>query len=252
MGMSILEQLEHCKNIFLKQAHINSNTKENAIYNDNYLDVVNTFNKEVYQYFSFLKSDENILTKCTQKMWYSLFLERKRLEKLGFSKIYNRVHQVENDEELTSIRYKDDGKNTICEIIDKNNSIESFYYVNSKNEKSNVFYGKNMREYLITSSKFKTLKECACINCGAFMKVEKLLDGCDYCGTKYTLQGKVSSLYEKNSNTQSRRGAPIVLVFLSVICFIIPKLIPLGIALIIIAMLYVAVNGQKTTESIIK
>lgn len=62
----------------------------------------------------------------------------------------------------------------------------------------------------------------------------------------------MSSLYEKNSNTQSRRGAPIVLVFLSVICFIIPKLIPLGIALIIIAMLYVAVNGQKTTESIIK
>ena len=144
MGMSILEQLEHCKNIFLKQAHINSNTKENAIYNDNYLDVVNTFNKEVYQYFSFLKSDENILTKCTQKMWYSLFLERKRLEKLGFSKIYNRVHQVENDEELTSIRYKDDGK--------------------------------NMREYLITSSKFKTLKECVCINWGAFMKVEELLN----------------------------------------------------------------------------
>lgn len=260
MGMSVKEQLEYCNEVFKKQAQSINMRRENAKYNDHYLEIVNTFNSEVYDYFADSKLDENSLTQCMQPMWYRLYLEKKRLQKLGLKKIYSRKHPVQQQTnqsgvELLTLIYKDDGKNTICEVIDKDNSVEKFYYLDNKNNKSRNFWGKKRRDYMITSSKFRALDECSCPNCGAYMKVEQLIDGCDYCHTKFTLEdlkGKISSLYEKNSNAKSKRGAPITLIVLSAVCFIIPVFIPLGILLMLIAMYQVKNNGQKTTESLRK
>ncbi len=264
MGMSIQEQWKQVKNTVaegLKNVEI---SLENQKYNNHYLNIANTFNKEMYHYFEDVSCKENSLTQCTQAMWYRLYLERKRLQNLGLRKIYNRVHFVQckkdsHNKELVTIGYEDDGKNTMCEICDNSNAEENFFYVNDKNQKVKFFTGKKRKEYRIISSKFKTEKECACQNCGAFMSIEKLIDGCDYCGTKYTLQdlqGKVSSVYEKNNNTQTRTGSPILFIMLSAICFVFAFFLPivslLGFLFLIIAMVYIKNNGQKTTESMLK
>ena len=262
MGMSIKDQLEHIAKTFENKAIDYKLKKENEMYDEHYINIINCFNKEVYQYFANPEIKENSLTQCTQLMWYRLFLERKRLNKLGLRKVYTRSNTIQkiknsNNHSLVYMNYKHDGKNMICKVGDKTNYLERYYYEGKK--KYNVFCGKNCRDYFISSSKFRTLKECACMNCGAVMNVEQLIDGCDYCGTKYSLEdlkGKVSSYYEKNTNADSRRGAPIILVLLAAACFSMSLLtlafIPIAIIVTIITMMYIANNGQKTTESLLK
>lgn len=259
--MNIKEQFEQVNQIFIKYAQNMKLKMENAVYDDDYLTIANSFNNEVYEYF--LKNDDvqNSLTHCTQATWYRLFLENKRLKKLGLTKVYSKTHKIahstsKNKKDVIHISYSDDGKNTLCQISDSTNSLDNFYYTNNKDIKSPIFQGKNIKDYLIISSKFRNSDECTCPNCGAFMKVDQLIDGCDYCNTKFDLQdlhGKVSSLFEHNKFSQNRRGAPtVLLVVFTALCFLIPIFIPLGILLSIIAIFYISCNGGKTTESLMK
>ncbi len=88
---------------------------------------------------------------------------------------------------------------------------------------------------------------CVCPNCGYEDAIENLIDGCDYCHTKFHIQdfdGKVSSIYMPNDNKRSRGNNPFkkfntVLYFIVVlILFPILIIIPvLGIPLIFLALL---------------
>ena len=52
---------------------------------------------------------------------------------------------------------------------------------------------------------------CVCPNCGYEDAIENLIDGCDYCHTKFHIQdfdGKVSSIYMPNDNKRSRGNNP--------------------------------------------
>ena len=104
------------------------------------------------------------------------------------------------------ISFFHDGKNLICKVSDSMNYRKVFL-----KDRLLVWVdeGRGMPgEYYIIQSKGMS-GEYICPSCGYKDTLENLIDGCDYCGTKFQIEDfkeKVSSIYRPNSATQRRDG----------------------------------------------
>lgn len=132
---------------------------------------------------------ENPIRHATQGLWYSLYLEKKRLESRRCKMQYTVFKEVFREplEDDKHYRYGREGKYTVCEINQMTKTEKQY-------NRDGVVLGRESQRrdliYNILSSQNKN-GQYICPNCGAEQELDKLLDGCDYCKSKFDV-----SVYE--------------------------------------------------------
>jgi len=157
---------------------------------------------------------ENPMKRATQELWYSLYLEKKRLEnhrcKVEYPE-YRHISYNAGEEPETVYLYTKDGKYMVCEAsqmtrIEKN-YIRDGAIIGKEQQKRDITY------YILRSQNENGLYICP--NCGAEQTLDTLLDGCDYCKTKFDISAyddKVMSVLRNKTRFDTREGSitPIV------------------------------------------
>ncbi|MCQ2494784.1 MAG: hypothetical protein MJ104_09295 [Lachnospiraceae bacterium] len=189
------------------------------------------YRNELVQWFmNGVSTMPNPMTTVTQEHWYSLYLEKRRLEQhmiyvayRAFTKVGNPMKKSGDD---STFSYKTDGRFLTCDAAQNTRLSRSF--IRNGMEIYREERTARMRYYVISS---KTPNETyICLNCGAPTTYEKLLDGCDHCGTKYTVdqfEDKVCALYSNAERLGNREVGSNSLVG------IVPAAIMIGAGLII-------------------
>lgn len=180
------------------------------VWNQEMTDLVNAYKQEVAAWYSVPHFTENAFQTTTQNLWYAHYLNKKRLQMLGVTARYDYIQPTEyvrgENQRYPHWSYSHDGKNLICRISDAMRYRKSFYDGNRLiwSDEGNGLPG----EYYIIQAK-SISGSYICPNCGREDTLEHLLDGCDYCGTKFQIgdfDQKVSSVYNPGSRTQQRSG----------------------------------------------
>lgn len=157
---------------------------------------------------------ENPMKRATQELWYSLYLEKKRLEnhrcKVEYPE-YRHVPYNAGEEAETVYLYTKDGKYMVCEASQmtsiQKNYIRDGAIIGREQQKRDITY------YILRSQNEDGLYICP--NCGAEQTLDTLLDGCDYCKTKFDISAyddKVMSVLRNKTRFDTREGSitPIV------------------------------------------
>lgn len=179
-------------------------------WNNDMTNLVNTYKQEEMAWYNNPYIAENGFSTVTQNLWYSHYLNKKRLKALGLRAQYDYIQPTEYVREEKKRypywRYGHDGKNLICRISD------SFQYRKAFYDQERLVWLDQMRgaegEYYIIQSRSMN-GNYICPNCGWEDRLEYFVDGCDYCGTKFQiedLQQKVSSVYNPGNWKQHRSG----------------------------------------------
>ena len=191
-------------------------------YDNEMQDVVETYKSDMCNWFEHGNSNmENPMEHATQEQWYSLYLEKKRLERHRLSVQYAAYQHIPtngHETPQTICTYHNDGKYLVCNVsqmtwINRNYLRDGNVICNDRQSQDITYYvmrSQNVDGYYI------------CPNCGAEQPLEKLLDGCDYCHTKFDISAyrdKVTAV-SKNKNTyESRETNAFVIGFLFVTVF---------------------------------
>lgn len=181
-------------------------------YNSSIVDTINQYKREEASWYDYRGTVENGFSTTTQSFWYSHYLNKKRLDRHGIGVHYEyiqpTIYSCTENNRLPYFSYSHDGKNMICKVDDglryrkvwfRNRQILWFEEPN----------GKEGQYYLVQSKAVNG--NLICPNCGHEDTVEAMLDGCNYCNTKFNIQDfnqKVSSLYVPKSMFESRDNNP--------------------------------------------
>lgn len=172
-------------------------------------EVVEEYKQEMLQWFTQDVADkENPMKRATQEHWYSLYLEKKRLEshrcKVEYKK-YKQISYTPGEAPETVYTYRKDGKYMVCEA-NQMTSIEKDYIsdgvvIGHEEQKRDITY------YILRSQNEEGLYICP--NCGAEQTLDTMLDGCDYCKTKFDISAyddKVMSVLRNKTRFDTREG----------------------------------------------
>lgn len=183
--------------------------------------VVNRYKNEVAAWCDGKISKENGFSTTTQSLWYQHYLNKKRLgrRKIGVHYEHMRPTQYpkQKDQRLPCFSYVHDGKNMICTMTD-DVFYKKVWYRDRKVLWTQELRGKEGEYYIMQSRSVKG--GYICPNCANPGTLESMIDGCDYCGTKFHLEDfkeKVSSFYLPSTLTGSRNRNPAKLVFIPVL-----------------------------------
>lgn len=179
-------------------------------WNQEMTDVVNTYKKELTAWYSVPHFTENAFQTTTQNLWYAHYLNKIRLRTLGLTAKYDYIQPTEyvrsENQRYPHWSYSHDGKNLLCKISDTMHYRKSFFDEN-RLIWSDEGGGLPGEYYIIQARSIRG--SYICPNCGREDTLEHLVDGCDYCGTKFQIEDfdqKVSSVYNPGSRTQQRSG----------------------------------------------
>ncbi len=240
------------------------------IWNNDMTDILNKYKQEEVAWYNSPQATENGFMTTTQNLWYTHYLNKKRLAALGLTAHYDYIKPTDyvkdENRRYPYWDYSHDGKNLICKISDEMVYRKAFY------DRNRCVWSDERRKspgeyYLIQSRSMNG--NYACPNCGWESALEHFVDGCDYCQTKFQIEDlkqKVSSVYNPGDWTQRRDGFTIyknfVPMYVILVIFII-VLLAIGInmggamtaltpllglgAIILFVMLFV---GKKSKESV--
>ncbi|MCM1494771.1 MAG: alkaline shock response membrane anchor protein AmaP [Bacteroides sp.] len=179
-------------------------------WNQEMTELVNAYKQEVAEWYRLPHFPENGFQTTTQNLWYTHYLNKKRLRALGLTAHYDYIQPTDyirgENQHFPYWHYNHDGKNLICRISDAMHYKKSFFRGKDfiwSDEGS----GLPGQYYIIQARGMGG--NYICPNCGREDSLEHLIDGCDYCGTKFQLEDfkeKVSSVYIPGSRTQKRNG----------------------------------------------
>lgn len=208
------------------------------IWNNDMTELINKYKQEEATWYNNPQVTENGFMTTTQNLWYTHYLNKKRLNSLGLRAHYDYIsptkYAKEENRSYPYWDYKHDGKNLICKIGDKINYRKSFY------DGTRCVWSDERRnspgEYYVIQSRSMN-GNYICPSCGWEGALECFVDGCDYCKTKFhieDLKQKVSSVYNPGDWTQHRDGFTIHKNF-----------VPMYVALVIIviALLAIGINA---------
>ncbi len=209
---------------------------ENAIvcrqYDSDMQKAVEWYKKQMLDWFAQSSfSVENALTSATQEQWYNLYLEKKRLEQHRLYLQYMDYRQVPRNSEERALKtlytYNQDGKYLVCKA--KQNTYFEKCYWRDNRVISRYSRFEEMSYYIMRSQNAAGMYICP--NCGAEMPLEALLDGCDYCGSKFDVsayQDKVTAVCINDGIYGSREvnGATVVLVVITAVLLMIGIMFP--------------------------
>ncbi|MDE6209193.1 MAG: hypothetical protein K2M73_05890 [Lachnospiraceae bacterium] len=257
---SVIERIEK---IFIEAQNSSQLNMKCGIYNKEMTEIVNRYKTQVVAWDNQMNMQENAFPSATQSLWYSHYLNKKKLRDLGIEtkciKMRPTVYPPNQNQRL-SIHYSHDGKNLICKISERLLYQKNFY----RNGRHIWQDGSNNREcehYIIRSQSVNG--KCICPSCGHEDIIENLIDGCDYCHTKFHMEdfdGKISSVYMPNNNSKSRdsnmlkKFSPVIymIVVMAVLPFVINKPswgIPLTLmALIIFLYIFFSIAGKHSVS----
>lgn len=207
------------------------------VWNNDMTRLVNDYKQEEMAWYNSQQITENGFMTTTQNLWYTHYLNKRRLMSLGLTAHYDYIKPTEyergENRRYPYWNYSHDGKNLICKITDEMNYRKSFY-----NGTRRVWSDERKQSpgeyYMIQSRSLNG--NYICPSCGWEGTLEHFVDGCDYCQTKFhieDLKQKVSSVFNPGDRTQRRDGFTIYKNF-----------IPMYVILVIIvfALLAVGIN----------
>lgn len=229
------DQLKKVTTHFLNEKQYSATCQ---IWNKDMTDLVNNYKQEEMAWYNSSQITENGFMTTTQNLWYTHYLNKRRLMTLGLTAHYDYIKPTayvkEENQSYPYWDYSHDGKNLICKISDKVNYRKAFY------ERNRCVWSDERRkspgEYYIIQSRSMN-GNYICPSCGWEGALECFVDGCDYCQTKFhieDLKQKVSSVYHPGDWTQHRNGFTLHKHF-----------VPMYVALVIIvfALLAVGINA---------
>lgn len=207
------------------------------IWNNDMTTLVNEYKQEEAAWYNSLEITENGFMTATQNLWYTHYLNKRRLMSLGLTAHYDYIQPTKyekgENQRYPYWDYRHDGKNLICKISDSMNYRKSFY------DRNRCVWADERRnspgEYYIIQSR-SVNGNYICPSCGWEGPLECFVDGCDYCQTKFhieDLKQKVSSVYTPGDWTQHRDGFTIHKNF-----------VPMYVALAIIVIALLAIGSN--------
>ncbi len=172
-------------------------------------ELVNRYRQEEAAWYQG-NANENAFTTVSQAHWYMHHLNRERMRALGITVQYKLIDRTptyyDRDRRYPYWNYYHEGKNRVCCLSDYARAIRTYYrngQVIYKDSSANI-----QKSFYITTAKTEE-GAYLCPNCGTVSTLDNLLDGCDYCNTKFTLQEmntKISSICQTNGFMQERSG----------------------------------------------
>ena len=145
--------------------------------------------KEVYSEFMNIggnKINSKIQDYATQMLWHCIYLQKKRMEKLGIQigLESSRLSYSKKSGPVRSTLYFD-GRYNVNDVYEEIYSVKTFRHENRNIKK---VYNKEVAHYTFLSAKNVGKDEVVCPNCGSLSSRSNLIDGCDFCGTKFTIE----------------------------------------------------------------
>ena len=144
--------------------------------------------KEVYSEFmnniGSSKINSKIQDYATQILWHCIYLQKKRMEKLG---VQIGLESSRLSYSLCPVRSTVyfDGRYNVNNVYEEIYSVRTFRH---KNHNIKKVYNKEVAHYTFLSAKNVGKDEVVCPNCGSISSKSNLIDGCDFCGTKFTIE----------------------------------------------------------------
>ena len=146
--------------------------------------------KEVYSEFmnniGGNKINSKIQDYATQMLWHCIYLQKKRMEKLDIQigLESSRLSYSKKSDPVRSTLYFD-GRYNVNDVYEEIYSVKTFRHENRNIKK---VYNKEVAHYTFLSAKNVGKDEVVCPNCGSLSSRSNLIDGCDFCGTKFTIE----------------------------------------------------------------
>lgn len=169
--------------------------------------VLEAYKQEMLQWYTGRASvHENSMKHATQEHWYSLYLEKKRLEshncQVQYAE-YKHVNKNPLEAPETVCTFYTDGKYMICQAGQttkiRKNYIRDKAIIGQENQTYEIDY------YILSSQNKDGLYICP--GCGAEQSLDTLLDGCDYCKAKFDIsayEDKVMSVMKHRNMFEHR------------------------------------------------
>ena len=122
---------------------------------------------------------------ATQLYWHILYLQKRRMEQLGVTMDFDAVRKRYGGVSVTKNKHFD-GKYMITDAKER---IEASRIYKKDHRTIHEKKDSELAHYTILNAKQATKENSIiCPNCGNPTTRENLLDGCDYCGTKFTVE----------------------------------------------------------------
>ncbi len=203
----VYDDIKRGLNDFFVSAGYIYTSKYLAGYDDKMKAVLEQYKREMLQWFSGSGvSTENPMKHVAQAHWYNLYLEKKRLENQRCKVEYEEYKQISRnplEDAETSFLYWPDGKYLVCEASEttsiKKNYIRNGAVIAKEQQICEVCY------YILRAQNKEGLYICP--NCGREQPLDKLLDGCDYCKSQFSISAyddKVTSVTKHNNRFEGR------------------------------------------------
>ena len=129
---------------------------------------------------------------ASQILWHSLALWKMRMDKLGISMglISNRRAYTSKEGSVRKDEFFD-GRYVVKDVSEEIDATRIYY---RNNKEIGKLKDKEVAHYAILSAKEEGDDQVVCPNCGSVTTRNNLIDGCDYCNTKFTVEDLTSSI----------------------------------------------------------
>lgn len=148
--------------------------------------LITSFRESFYNFFSTsnIIQNSNIQNTSTQLYWHILYLQKLRMNKNKVAMKFEAERKSYNNISIEKQKYFD-GKYEITDVKERifakrtYNCGSKFSYIKKDTEIAN---------YCVLNARTVSYKDVVCPNCGNTTTRENLLDGCDFCDTKFSVE----------------------------------------------------------------
>ena len=179
--------------------------------------LITGFRKSFRDYFAApgLPDNSSLQNTATQLYWHILYLQKCRMEQLGITLDFDAVRKRYGGVSIAKHKHFD-GKYSITDAQERIQATRVY-----KKDTKAIYKKKDseLAHYsMLNARRAAKANEIICPNCGNPTTRENLLDGCDYCGTKFTVEdlcNRVSSFglrqdykvaYDKYTDARAHYG----------------------------------------------
>ena len=148
---------------------------------------IRKYNKDYNTFFgeSGIPVNSELQSDMTQIGWHMTALHKQRLNDKGI--VMEQKHERTHYDGVPTFTHTDlfDGKYQIKEIKETARSVRTFV---KDHKKIAELVNNQLATYRVISAHQKGKNEVVCPTCGNVTNRDDLIDGCDYCGTKFTVE----------------------------------------------------------------
>lgn len=147
------------------------------------------FRKAYQSFFASDHAEENseLQNYSTPMLWHRMYLQKRRMERLGITMVMDSKRVKRSNVPGDSIREEteSDGR---YQIVGVNESIAARRRFIHCGQEIGCFDNHESLNYYVLTAHRQGENEIMCPNCGSISTRENLIDGCDYCGTRFTIE----------------------------------------------------------------